>query len=126
VVGLSEQIEEGQIFASINQKDGMVSFNENPENYGDSRMLNQLDVQIKRTIELAHKLRTVDRDIASSPLYIQKVTSGPFPSRFFGALCSRIFIFLSARPPSAIGAGDGTTLTWATSTWAVLAACVEP
>jgi COP9 signalosome complex subunit 3 len=69
-------IEEGQIFASINQKDGMVSFNENPESYGDNRMLNQLDAQIKRTIELAHKLRTVDRDIASSPLYIQKTTGG--------------------------------------------------
>jgi COP9 signalosome complex subunit 3 len=69
-------IEEGQIFASINQKDGMVSFNDNPESYGDNRMLNHLDQQIKRTIELAHKLRTVDRDIASSPVFIQKTTMG--------------------------------------------------
>jgi COP9 signalosome complex subunit 3 len=69
-------IEEGQIFASINQKDGMVSFNDNPEGYGDNRMLNHLDQQIKRTIELAHKLRTVDRDIASSPVFIQKTTMG--------------------------------------------------
>lgn len=65
----------------------MVSFNENPESYGDNRMLNQLDAQIKRTIELAHKLRTVDRDIASSPLYIQKVHSRP-PPRHSSLLCA--------------------------------------
>lgn len=75
------QIEEGQIFASINQKDGMVSFNDSPENYGDNCTLNQLDQQIKRTIELAHKLRHVDRTIASSTQYLQKV--GPITSIFF-------------------------------------------
>jgi len=69
-------IEDGQIFATINQKDGMVSFNDNPETYGDSRMLDHLDQQIKKTIELAHKLRAVDREIASSTQYIQKVTMG--------------------------------------------------
>jgi len=69
----SMQIEEGQIFASIDQKDGMVSFNDDPEDYGNNDMLNQIDKQIKKTIELAHKLRNADRDIASSTPYIQKV-----------------------------------------------------
>jgi len=67
-------IEEGAIFATINQKDGMVLFKENPEAYDDNRMLEKLDAQIKRTIDLANKLRTIDQEIASSPQYIQKTT----------------------------------------------------
>lgn len=110
----------------------MVSFNENPESYGDNRMLNQLDAQIKRTIELAHKLRTVDRDIASSPLYIQKVPSRPPPSSL---LCdikthqpsvlssfAHHVVTINHRLPAVIGVGGGTTSTWVTSTWAVRAA----
>ena len=114
----------------------MVSFNENPESYGDNRMLNQLDAQIKRTIELAHKLRTVDRDIASSPLYIQKVPSRPSSTTlFFSSVChlkayrpsvlsssAHHVVTINHRPPAAIGVGDGTTSTWVTSTWAVRAA----
>lgn len=108
----------------------MVSFNENPESYGDNRMLNQLDAQIKRTIELAHKLRTVDRDIASSPLYIQKVPS-PLPlcvvtskhtSPVHCLSRSRLSNNQSIRLPAVIGVGGGTTSTWVISTWAVLAA----
>jgi len=67
-------IEEGQIFATINQKDGMVSFLENPEQYNDNRLLNAIDAQIRRTIELSTKLRLLDREISSSPSYIQKTT----------------------------------------------------
>jgi COP9 signalosome complex subunit 3 len=65
-------IEEGQIHASINQKDGMVSFLESPEQYNDNNVLNHIDQQIRRTIELSTKLRLLDREIASSPGYIQK------------------------------------------------------
>ena len=40
------QIEDGEIYASINQKDGMVSFHSNPEKYNDPRMLKRLDDQV--------------------------------------------------------------------------------
>lgn len=51
----------------------MVSFHDDPEEYNDSKMLGHLDGQIKRSIELAQKVRTVDQEIASSNLYLQKV-----------------------------------------------------
>eukprot|EP01087_Luapelamoeba_hula_P013705 TRINITY_DN392_c0_g1_i1.p1 TRINITY_DN392_c0_g1~~TRINITY_DN392_c0_g1_i1.p1 ORF type:complete len:450 (-),score=80.74 TRINITY_DN392_c0_g1_i1:103-1452(-) len=67
-----KMIESGEIYATINQKDGMVSFSDNPEQYNDSNMLNQLDAQIKSSISIAQKLREMDKDIAASTLYLQK------------------------------------------------------
>ena len=40
------QIEDGEIFATINQKDGMVSFHDNPEKYNNASMLLQLDAEV--------------------------------------------------------------------------------
>lgn len=69
------QIETRQIFATINQKDGMVSFSEDPEEYDTARMAAILDNKIQKTISLAQKVRTVDESIASSPQYLQRVTT---------------------------------------------------
>ena len=41
-----EQIEDGEIYASINQRDGMVSFDNNPEKYNNPRMLKKLDDEV--------------------------------------------------------------------------------
>jgi len=40
------QIEDGEIYATINQKDGMVRFHDNPEKYNSSKMLLQLDNEV--------------------------------------------------------------------------------
>jgi len=72
---LLKMIESGEIYAVISQKDGMVSFYENPEEYNDNRMLNNLDAQIKSSIQLAQKLKHVDQEIASSTSYLQKTTT---------------------------------------------------
>jgi len=40
------QIEDGEIFATINQKDGMVRFHDNPEQYKSASMLQQLDKEV--------------------------------------------------------------------------------
>ena len=40
------QIEDGEIFATINQKDGMVSFHDNPEKYNNVAMLIHLDQEV--------------------------------------------------------------------------------
>ena len=40
------QIEDGDIYASINQRDGMVSFHQNPEKYNNPKMLKQLDDEV--------------------------------------------------------------------------------
>ena len=40
------QIEDGDIYASINQRDGMVSFHQNPEKYNNPKMLKKLDDEV--------------------------------------------------------------------------------
>lgn len=42
------QIQNGEIFAKINQKDGMVSFLEDPEQYKSCEMIDHIDLSIKR------------------------------------------------------------------------------
>lgn len=41
------QIEDGEIYASINQKDGMVCFHDNPEKYNNPAMLHKIDQEVK-------------------------------------------------------------------------------
>lgn len=69
-----KMIEAGEIFASINQKDGMVSFHEDPERYGSTKIASLLDTQIQKVIDFGKKVRNIDESIASSPHYIQKTT----------------------------------------------------
>jgi COP9 signalosome complex subunit 3 len=65
-------IEDGEIFATINQKDGMVSFHDNPETYNNVAMLVELDNDMRRCIELDDKLKEMDREITVNPQYVQK------------------------------------------------------
>lgn len=46
------QIEDGEIFASINQKDGMVSFHDNPEKYNNPAMLHNIDQEVSKLLGL--------------------------------------------------------------------------
>jgi hypothetical protein len=43
----STQIEDGEIFATINQKDGMVRFHDNPEKYNSAAMLLELGKEVR-------------------------------------------------------------------------------
>jgi COP9 signalosome complex subunit 3 len=84
-------IEKGEIFASINQKDGTVSFQEDPENYDTKTMTTYLDRQVQKVIELGQKVRAIDETIASSPHYLQRTSVhergrwGEFGEEFEGA-----------------------------------------
>ncbi|KAL3576332.1 hypothetical protein D5086_021637, partial [Populus alba] len=42
------QIEDGEIYATINQKDGMVRFLEDPEQYKNCEMIEHIDSSIQR------------------------------------------------------------------------------
>jgi COP9 signalosome complex subunit 3 len=66
--------EKGEIFATINQKDGMVSFHEDPESYDTTGVLNSLDQRIQKAIEIGKKARDIDESISCSKLYLQKTT----------------------------------------------------
>jgi len=67
-------VDKGEIFATINQKDGMVSFHEDSEQYDTTSMLNFLDQQVQGSIDLAKKVRAADESISCSPAYLQKTS----------------------------------------------------
>nr|XP_027202690.1 COP9 signalosome complex subunit 3-like [Dermatophagoides pteronyssinus] len=66
-------IENGEIFAQINQKDGMVEFHDNPEKYDSLQMYKMIEEQINKCMCLNEKLKLLDQDIAINPKYIQKM-----------------------------------------------------
>lgn len=71
-----KMIEDGEIFATINQRDGMVSFSEDPERFNTNKMLSHIDDQINKVIVLEKRLRGVDDAISVTPAYVQKTTGG--------------------------------------------------
>ncbi|OAY67040.1 COP9 signalosome complex subunit 3, partial [Ananas comosus] len=66
-------IQDGEIFATINQKDGMVSFHEDPEQYKTCEMAEHIDSTIQRLMALSKKLRSIDEQISCDPAYVSKV-----------------------------------------------------
>ncbi|KAH9743632.1 COP9 signalosome complex subunit 3 [Citrus sinensis] len=66
------QIQDGEIFATINQKDGMVRFLEDPEQYKTCEMIEHIDSSIQRIMSLSKKLTAMDELISCDPLYLGK------------------------------------------------------
>lgn len=67
-----QMIEDGDIFATINQKDGMVRFLEDPEQYKSCEMIEHIDSSIQRVVALSKKLTSMDELISCDPLYLAK------------------------------------------------------
>lgn len=67
-------IEDGEIFASINQKDGMVRFQEDPEQYNTREMAEKIDVHIQKTIHLARRLATLEEAVACDRTYLSRIS----------------------------------------------------
>lgn len=65
-------IQDGEIFATINQKDGMVRFLEDPEQYKTCEMIEHIDSSIQRIMSLSKKLTAMDELISCDPLYLGK------------------------------------------------------
>merc|ERR1711957_6810 len=51
-----KMIDEQAIFAKINQKDGMLSFLDNPEDYDTMDMVHELDHKIREVMHLSEKV----------------------------------------------------------------------
>eukprot|EP01125_Pyxidicula_operculata_P004172 TRINITY_DN1608_c0_g1_i1.p1 TRINITY_DN1608_c0_g1~~TRINITY_DN1608_c0_g1_i1.p1 ORF type:complete len:455 (+),score=102.21 TRINITY_DN1608_c0_g1_i1:283-1647(+) len=68
-----KMIEQGEIYAKINQKDGMIQFYESPELFNTNKTLNYLDRQIHQTIDLTKKVTKIDEQISLNTKYLQKV-----------------------------------------------------
>ncbi|RZC70037.1 hypothetical protein C5167_033156 [Papaver somniferum] len=67
-----QMIEDGEIFATINQKDGMVGFLEDPEQYRSCEMIESIDTSIQRIMLLSKKLNSVHEVISCDPAYLGK------------------------------------------------------
>eukprot|EP01088_Endostelium_zonatum_P011713 TRINITY_DN25863_c0_g1_i1.p1 TRINITY_DN25863_c0_g1~~TRINITY_DN25863_c0_g1_i1.p1 ORF type:complete len:461 (-),score=127.79 TRINITY_DN25863_c0_g1_i1:38-1420(-) len=70
---IMKMIEGGQIVAKINQKDGMVKFEEKEEGWESEGRVRDMDGRIERAMGLAAKMRMRDEDIGSSQEYLSKV-----------------------------------------------------
>nr|KJB33954.1 hypothetical protein B456_006G040000 [Gossypium raimondii] len=68
-----QMIKDGEIYATINQKDGMVRFLEDPEQYKTCEMIEHIDSSIQRLMTLSKKLNGVDELMSCDPLYLLKV-----------------------------------------------------
>ncbi|XP_017608057.1 COP9 signalosome complex subunit 3-like [Gossypium arboreum] len=67
-----QMIKDGEIYATINQKDGMVRFLEDPEQYKTCEMIEHIDSSIQRLMTLSKKLNGVDELMSCDPLYLLK------------------------------------------------------
>ncbi|MBA0557523.1 hypothetical protein Golob_014588 [Gossypium lobatum] len=67
-----QMIKDGEIYARINQKDGMVRFLEDPEQYKTCEMIEHIDSSIQRLMTLSKKLNGVDELMSCDPLYLLK------------------------------------------------------
>ncbi|XP_076925623.1 COP9 signalosome complex subunit 3-like [Bidens hawaiensis] len=68
-----QMIEDGEIYATINQKDGMVRFLEDHEQYNTCEMIEHIDSSIQRIMRMSKKLKTMDESMSCDPLYLSKV-----------------------------------------------------
>lgn len=68
-----QMIENGEIYATINQKDGMVRFLEDPEEYKTCEIIEHIDSSIQRIMTLSRKLNTMDELLSCDPSYLGKV-----------------------------------------------------
>jgi COP9 signalosome complex subunit 3 len=69
-------IQDGEIYAKINQKDGMVVFLDNKEKYDSPKMMQKIENQIAVCVELNKRLGNMNERLATNPDYISKVSLG--------------------------------------------------
>ncbi|KAL8124225.1 COP9 signalosome complex subunit 3 [Apium graveolens] len=68
-----QMIQDGEIHATINQKDGMVRFLEDPEQYKSCAMIERIDSSIERMMTLSKKLTATDELMSCDPAYLSRV-----------------------------------------------------
>ncbi|XAR58264.1 hypothetical protein NMG60_11026696 [Bertholletia excelsa] len=67
-----QMIQDGEIYATINQKDGMVRFLEEPEQYKTCEMIERIDLSNQRIMTLSKKLTAMDEQLSCDPQYLGK------------------------------------------------------
>merc|ERR1712136_223874 len=65
-------IEDGDIFASISQKDGMVLFNDNPDKYDSTATVERLQKEVNICVNLDVQVQKMEEVICVNELYVKK------------------------------------------------------
>lgn len=65
-------IENGQIYATINQKDGMVVFSDEPDKYSGPGVLKTLEEELMLTMEFNNRILAMDEEIQVNPQFVKK------------------------------------------------------
>ncbi|CRL02159.1 CLUMA_CG015097, isoform A [Clunio marinus] len=65
-------IKSGEIFATINQKDGMVVFKDDPEKYNTPAMYLKIQEDMNNVIELNKKISAMEEEIMLTPMFVKK------------------------------------------------------
>ena len=68
-----QMIEAGEIFATINQKDGMVSFHEDAEQYDTASMATRLDAEVSGAMNIAARVKVVDEAVMCDKAFLTRV-----------------------------------------------------
>nr|CAG4640802.1 EOG090X04TU [Eulimnadia texana] len=69
-----KMIEDGEIYASISQKDGMVSFRDCPDKFNSPQTLHRLQKEISLCMELDAQIQRMEEEICVNPQYVKKAS----------------------------------------------------
>ncbi|XP_017136371.1 COP9 signalosome complex subunit 3 isoform X1 [Drosophila miranda] len=65
-------IKSREIYASINQKDGMVLFKDDPEKYNSPDMFLNVQTNITQVLDLVKQINKMEEEIILNPMYVKK------------------------------------------------------
>ncbi|XP_075161278.1 COP9 signalosome subunit 3 [Haematobia irritans] len=70
-------IKSGEIYATINQRDGMVIFKDDPEKYNSNEMFLNIQDDMDNVMTLVKQINKMEEDIILNPIYIKKAVGNP-------------------------------------------------
>nr|CAG4643898.1 EOG090X04TU [Lepidurus arcticus] len=69
-----DMIEEGEIYATIHQKDGMVVFHDSPNHFDSPSTLQRLGKYVSLCMELDKQIQKMEEEILVNPQYVKKAS----------------------------------------------------
>lgn len=74
---LVSMIEEKEIYATIDKRDGMVYFHDNPEKFDSPDVLNTINEDLESSLKIYQDVEKLDIELYLVPQYVHKVTKQP-------------------------------------------------
>lgn len=62
------QIKSGEVYATINQKDGMVVFKDNPEKYDSADRFLKIQEDMNSVMELNKRIKKMEEEVKLNPM----------------------------------------------------------